>query len=66
MRGVSVTGITAIADVDTVLVDDVDACKWLVEAFEEATPANKQAFEVYALHDGTAGADATASYLLDG
>lgn len=59
LRGVEATGITAEATVDSVVVDDVKAVKWLVHAFEEATPANVKAFEVYAMHNGTASADAT-------
>jgi len=59
LRGVNSTGITAEADVDSVIVDDVKSVKWLVHAFEEATPANVRSWEVYALHNGTAGADAT-------
>lgn len=53
MRGVQVTGLTSLATVDSVPHASVKACKWLVEAFEEATPANRKAFEVYALNDGT-------------
>lgn len=53
MRGVQVTGITASTAVDSVPHADVKACKWLVEAFEEATPANRKALEVYALTDGS-------------
>ena len=61
LRGVNATGITTITTVDEVVVDDVKACKWLVHAFEEATPANIRASEVYATHNGTASADATAA-----
>jgi len=53
LRVVEVTGITTSTAVDSVPVATVSACKWLVEAFEEATPANKQAVEVYALNNGT-------------
>jgi hypothetical protein len=53
MRGVQATGITAAVTVDSVPHASVKAAKWLVEAFEEATPANRQAVEVYALNDGT-------------
>lgn len=53
LRGVEVTGITAAATVDSVPHASVKACKWLIEAFEEATPANRQALEVYALNNGT-------------
>lgn len=53
LKVLEVTGITTAASVDEVPVATVSACKWLVEAFEEATPANKQAIEVYALNNGT-------------
>jgi len=59
MRGAQATGITTEATVDSVPVASVKACKWLVEAFEEATPANRQAFEVYALNDGSTDVDDT-------
>jgi len=53
LKSVEVTGITTQTAVDSVPVASYVSCKWIVEAFEEATPANVQAFEVYALHDGT-------------
>lgn len=53
LRGVQVTGITTITAVDSVPHASVKAVKWLVEIFSEATPANREAFEVYALTDGT-------------
>lgn len=53
MRGVQSTGITTATTVDSVPHASVKAVKWLVEAFEEATPANRQAMEVFALTDGT-------------
>ena len=59
MRGVQATGITTAAQVDAVPVASVKACKWLVEVFEEATPANRQALEVFALNDGSTGVDDT-------
>jgi hypothetical protein len=59
-----VTGITTIQTVDSVFVDDLPvgakAVKWLVQAFEEAAPANIQAVEIFAIHNGTASADATS------
>jgi len=54
LRGVRVAGITTLATVDEVPTATVAACKWLVEAFEDATPANRQALEVYALNNGSA------------
>jgi len=53
MRGVSIAGITSATTVDSVPHASVKACKWLVEAFEIATPANRKAVEIYALTDGT-------------
>lgn len=55
---VEVTGLTTLQDVDTVLVDDVDAVEWEIVAFEESSPANKIFQKITALHDGTASADA--------
>jgi len=53
LRGVEVAGITAATTVDSVPHASVKAVKWFVHAFEIATPANRQAFEVYALTNGT-------------
>ena len=53
MRGVQVTGVTTAATIDSVPVASVNTVKWLVEAFEEATPANKKAWEVYAMGDAS-------------
>jgi hypothetical protein len=55
----SATGITTATTVDTVSVDDVRASKWFVYAFDEGDPTQVRAEEVYAVHDGTASADAT-------
>lgn len=66
MRGVSVAGITSAATVDSVPTATVKACKWLVEAFEVATPANRQAFEVYALNNGSAVDDTIYAKLKTG
>lgn len=63
MRGVQVAGITTAAQVDSVPVASVKAVKWLVEVFEVATPANRQAFEVYALNNGTLVDDTVYSKL---
>lgn len=56
----SATGVTTAATVDEVLVDDYGVVKWIVQVFEEATPANKKFMEVFAGHNGTASADASA------
>ena len=45
--------VTAEVSLDEVPVANFHACKWLVEAHEDATPANRKAWEVYALNDGT-------------
>lgn len=54
MRGVQVASITTVTTVDSVPHASVKACKWMVEVFEIATPANRQAMEVYALNNGSA------------
>lgn len=59
LRGVEVTGVTAAASVDEVPVATVKACKWLYYAFEEATPANALAGEIYATNDGGTNVDDT-------
>lgn len=56
-----ITGVTTITTLDSVLVDNIKAVKWFVHVFEEATPANMKAIEVFAVHNGTAAADATTS-----
>lgn len=53
LRSVEVTGVTAEASVDEVPVATVSSCKWLIHAFEEATPANRTSVEVFAINDGT-------------
>lgn len=63
MRGVQVTGLTTLATVDQVPTASVKAVKWLVEVFEEATPANRQAIEVFALNNGTVSDDNKSSIL---
>lgn len=56
----SASAITTITTVDSVLVDNYSAVKWYVVVSEDATPANKKAFEIFALHNGTASADASS------
>jgi hypothetical protein len=53
------TGVTTATTVDTVLIDDIQTSKWFVTVFDEGDPTQKESVEVYATHDGTAGADAT-------
>lgn len=66
MRGVRVAGITAVTTVDQVPVASVAACKWLVEAFEVATPANRKSLEVFALNNGTLVDDTAYARLATG
>ena len=64
LRGVEETGITGGAGgirlIDFVPVASVNAVKWYLEAFEEATPANRKAFEIYAL--GAANSSDSTEY----
>ena len=55
------TNVTSVQTLDSVLVDKVKVSKWIVQAFEQATPTNIQSLEISALHNGTAAADATLS-----
>jgi len=56
----SSAGITGgFVTVDSVLVDSVLACTWQVRVNEAATQ-NVKAYDVFASHDGTAGADAVS------
>lgn len=48
-----VNNITTQVVVDQIPVSQASAVKWIVESFEEATPNNKKAAEVYALNNGT-------------
>lgn len=63
LRGVQVTGVTTTVTVDEVDAATVEAVKWFVVAFEEATPTNKQAFEVYALNNASTSDDSIISKL---
>lgn len=62
-RGVQVTTITTATMVDQVPVATVKAVKWFVEVFEEATPANRQAFEVFAINNTTTSDDTMISII---
>jgi len=62
----SSTGITAgFTTVDSVLVDDVSCCTWQVTVEENGTPANKQHFDIFAGHDGSADGVTDASNVDD-
>ena len=63
LRGVQVTGLTTTATVDSVPHATVKVVKWIVEVFEEATPANRKAFEILAATDGTNVDDNQSSIL---
>jgi hypothetical protein len=52
-------GVTTEVTLDSMLVDEVEAAKWLVTASLDSTPANKKAVEVFAVHNGHASADAS-------
>lgn len=52
------TGVNSATVLDSVLVDQIRACVWLVSSFDEATPANNQSVIIHGLNDGTASADA--------
>lgn len=51
-------GITTLATVDSILVDNTKASKWLIYIRKNSTPADSKAFEVFAMHDGSSTADA--------
>jgi hypothetical protein len=52
LRSVEEVNVSTQTVIDSVGVSDVAACKWFIVAFEEATPANREAIEVFALNDG--------------
>jgi len=53
------TAITTIEVLDSLLVDDFQAAKWFLVVSLDSAPAQKMAYEVYALNDGEVAADAT-------
>jgi len=59
LRGVEVTGVSAITTIDSVPVASVQAAKWLIEAFDEAATTKRKAQVVYALNDGATVSDDT-------
>lgn len=53
-------GVTSAVTLDSVPVDSIAACKWLIYARLVSSPDNVKALELYALNDGVVGgADAT-------
>jgi hypothetical protein len=63
LRGVQTASFTTAITADSVPVADVLAVKWLVYAYVTGTPANAQAFEVYAMSNGTLVDDTVSSIL---
>lgn len=55
------TGVTSTVTLDSVNADIIMASKWLVTARLASNPARVRSFEVFAQHNGHAGADATAA-----
>lgn len=54
----SAAGVTTIATLDSVIVDDVANAEWLITIENAASPANKRHVIFFAGHDGSAAADA--------
>ena len=56
------SSVTTETSVDSVKVDYHNAVKWMVTAAEDSlgTESNKECVEIFAIHDGTSAADATA------
>jgi len=57
------TNVTTAVTLDSVLVDSVEAVKWLVSARGNlaADDEKKKAVEIWAVHDGSTGSDATSA-----
>lgn len=56
----SAAGVTTIATIDSVLVDNVANAQWQITVEQQSAPANKKHFSVFAGHNGHVAADATA------
>jgi len=56
----SSAGVTTEATIDSVLVDNVTNAQWQVTVEQQATPANKKHFIIFAGHNGHAAADASS------
>jgi len=55
------TGVVAAAQIlDSVLVDDVQACEWEIHFKDEAAEANQQFIKINAMHNGESASDATS------
>lgn len=63
LRNIEVTGITTQVAVDSVPVASVGACKWIVYAFEEASPTDVRMLEVNALNNGVTSKENTINKL---
>ena len=55
------TGVTTETTLDEVLVDDEQACKWLVTMSLDSAPERIMAKEIFGVHNGSATSDATAT-----
>lgn len=66
IQGVEVTGVSTLTTIDEVPVADVQSCLWIVDAFDEATPANKKARLVHGLNDGSSAVRSIFSRLKTG
>jgi hypothetical protein len=52
------TGITTVRVIDSVKCQDYSVAKWFVQVSLDSAPEKREAFEVYAIHDGTLLVDA--------
>lgn len=57
---VSLSGVTAQVELDSVLVDEILSAEWELHAREDASPSNVKVQKVMALHNGHGGADASS------
>jgi len=55
----SATGVTTAVTLDSVLVDNVIGCEWLINISLDSNPAQRIMYTLLATHDGTASADAS-------
>jgi|GEM_PF-2420316 len=59
--GVTALGVTSTQTIDCIMVDFVKGAEWEVEIEDAAAPENRVFYKVFAGHDGTDTADATAT-----
>lgn len=53
-------GVTAEVTLDEILVDDFESAKWFVTCSLVSDRSNKRSYELFAMHNGHVGADASA------